>query len=94
MNIFCCCLSDSVFKKIAIEADVFVSKKKKIVHIERPLISYYFFHELINIIQHYWNERRCFFKGYQFTYPRLNQSLKCNYGFIFFEKRFKENFKK
>ena len=29
MNIFCRCLSDSVFKKFKIEVDVFVFKKKK-----------------------------------------------------------------
>ena len=45
MSIFCRCLSDSILKKFNIEADVFVSKKKKLVHIafEKPLISYYFF---------------------------------------------------
>ena len=43
MNIFCRRLSDSIFKKFNTEADVFVSKKKKLVHIafKRPLISYY-----------------------------------------------------
>ena len=75
MNSCCRYLSDSSFKKFNIEAGVFVSKKKKLVHIafETPLISYYFFHELINFIEHYWSERKYFFRDYQFTYPRLNQ---------------------
>ena len=78
MNIFCRCLSDSIFKKFKIEVDVFVFKKKKLVHIafKRRSSSYCFFHELTNIIEHYWNERKYFFSGYQFTYPRLSQSLK------------------
>ena len=62
MIIFSKCLSESIFKRSNIEADVFVLKKKKLVHIafERPLISYYFSDELINFIEHYWHERKFF----------------------------------
>ena len=79
----------SIFKKFNVEADVLVSKKKKIVHIafKRALIFYYFFHELINFVEHYWNKQKYVFRGYQFTYPRLNQSLKWKNNYIFFEKR-------
>ena len=91
MNIFYKCLSEPVFKRFNIEADVFVSKKKKLVHIafERPLISYYFFDELINFIEHYWHEHKYFYTGYYFVYPRLNQSLKWKNDYIFFEPRLK-----
>ena len=91
MNIFCKCLSESIFKMFDIEADVFVLKEKKIVHIafERPLISYYFFDELINFIEHYWHEDKHFSAGYHFVDPRLNQSLKWKNDCIFFERRLK-----
>ena len=49
MNVSYHCLASSICKKVRIEAEAIVSKKKKSVHIafENPLISYYFFNELI-----------------------------------------------
>ena len=87
MNIFCKSLSESIFKRFNIEADVFASKKKKLGHIafERSLISYYFFDEIINFTEHYWHEHKYFFARYHFVYPRLNQNLKWKNDYIFFE---------
>ena len=67
MNVFCHCLASSIFKKFKVEAEVLVLKtkqKKKIVHVafEKALISYYFFDELINFVEQYWEERKYFFK--------------------------------
>ena len=91
MNVFCLCLASSICKKFRIEAEVFVSKKKKLVHtaLEKPLISYYFFDELINFVEQYWEERKFSFKDYYFNYPRLNQSLKWKNDYMFFQKRIK-----
>ena len=33
MKVFCCYLKDTLSKKISLDADVFVSRKKKHVHI-------------------------------------------------------------
>ena len=78
MNIFCRCLSESIFKRFNIEADVFVSKRKKLVHIafERALISYYFFDELINFIEHYWHERKYFFYRISFCVSKVKSKPK------------------
>ena len=56
MNAFFRRLSDSIFKMLRVEAEVFVSKrKKKIVHVvfDRPLMFYNFFYELIDFIEHF-----------------------------------------
>ena len=44
MNAFCRCLRESISRKFRLEAEVFVSKQKKIVHIgfSQPLIAYSF----------------------------------------------------
>ena len=56
------------------EAEVFVSKKKMIVHIafDCPLISYGFFDEMISLLSTTGLKGECFFHGYRFIYPRLN----------------------
>lgn len=45
MNNFCNCLESSLNKKFKVQAEVYVSKKKELVHISllSPLISYSFF---------------------------------------------------
>ena len=45
MNSFCKYLKSSLNKKFRVEADVYVSKKKKLVHVSflNPLISFFFF---------------------------------------------------
>ena len=65
---------------------------KKLVHIafEKPLISYYFFDELINFAEQYREERKYVFKDYCFIYPRLNQGFKWKNDYIFFQKKNKK----
>ena len=52
MNVFCHCLSNTIYINLNTEMDVFVSKKN-LVHIafETPLISFYFFCDLINFVK-------------------------------------------
>lgn len=44
------------------QVDVFVSKKKKLAHFGfyKPLISYPFFHDTINLVADRWKERKNF----------------------------------
>ena len=71
-------------EKFGIEFDVFVSKKKKLVHLslEKPLTSYEFFKDMIEQIRCYWIKRKQSFPGYRFTYIKLNQSLKWRFDYI------------
>lgn len=62
MNVFCCYIKEELSKKFTIEADVFVSKKKELVHFAftRPLISYPFYDEIIDFVVDQWEERKTF----------------------------------
>ena len=69
MNNFCKNLGDSLRDEFEIEVDVFISKKKKLVHMSwsKPLISYKFFKAIISFIRDYWNKRQRFYPGYFFV---------------------------
>ena len=73
---------------MATDLDVYISNKKKIVHmfLDKPLFSYRFFEEIINFVKNYWGKRQLFFPGYFFIYPELNQSLKWRYNYILMVK--------
>ena len=62
MNVFCCYIKEELSKKFTIEADVFFSKKKELVHFAftRPLISYPFYGEIIDFVVDQWEERKTF----------------------------------
>lgn len=86
MKNFCRRLRQSLSERFDIYVDVYVSKKKKLVHMSlvKPLLSWYFFEDIIKFVKEYWNKRKCFYPGYFIDYPRLNQSLKwrCDYVII------------
>ena len=84
MNNFCENLGDSLREKFKIEVEVFVSNKKKLVHmsLRKPPISYKFLNRIINFVRKYWNMRKRFYPGYFFLYPKLNQSLKWRFDYI------------
>ena len=84
MNNFCRVLTDSLRSKFEIEVEVFVSKKKKAVHMSlmKPLLSYEFFNDMIKFIRKFWNCRQKFYPGYLFVYPKLKQSLKWRFDYI------------
>lgn len=58
-------------------------KKKKLVHLSlvKPLLSYNFIDDMIELIKNYWNKGN-FFPGCFYIYPKLNQSLKWRYDYI------------
>ena len=85
MKVFCCYLKDALSKKISLDADVFVSRKKKHVHIafKIPISEYEFFDRLIDSISDEWEKRKIFFEDYKMIYPRLITSLKWKFDCLF-----------
>ena len=65
-------------RKIFIDADVFVSKKKPHVHIafKIPIFEYNSFNNVIDFISKEREKRKIFFCDYIMIYPRLISSLK------------------
>ena len=63
MNSFYRCLRQALIEKFNIEVDIYVSKKKKLVHLSltKPLISYENVKAINNFIRIYWNERKYIF---------------------------------
>ena len=79
MTNFCRSLTDAIRIEFNINANVFVSKKKKIVHLSlhKPLIYYPYFKKIISFIRKYWEDRKYVCpQPYTLQYPRLNQSIK------------------
>ena len=91
MKVFCCYLKDALSKKSSLDADVFVSRKKKHVHIafKIPISEYEFFDRLIDSISDEWEKRKIFFEDYKMIYPRLITSLKWKFDYVFFERKAK-----
>ena len=77
-------MTDALCSEFDIDANVFVSKKKKIVHLSlyRPLISYSYFKDIIRFIRKYWKDRKRFCQPYVLQYPLLNQSIRWCFDFI------------
>ena len=88
MNNFCRCLGESLHCEFNIDACIFVSKKKKLVHFSFPnsLISYHF-DELVRFVRMYWNKRKYFYPGYFLMEPRLNQCVKFKFEYSLIVKR-------
>ena len=84
MNNFCWALTDSLRSEFGIEVDVFVSRKKKVVHMSllRPLFSYKFFNDIVRFLRTYWSRRQKLYTGYFFVNPILNQSIKWRFDYI------------
>ena len=68
MNSFCENFGGSLCQEFEIEVKVFVSKKKKLVHMSlvKPLIFYKFFNDIIKFIRKYLNMRKRFYPGFFF----------------------------
>ena len=70
MNSFCRHLRVSLSQRFSIDVAVCVSKKKKLVHLslEKPLLSYHSFEEIIQFVNDVWQKRKLFFPGYRFIH--------------------------
>ena len=88
-NNFCRCLEESTHCEFNIDARIFVSKRKKLVHLSlsKTLSSYHFFHELIRFVRMYWNKRQYFYLGCFLIQARLNQMVKFKFDYILTVKR-------
>ena len=88
MNNFCIHLRLSLSQRFNIDVDVYVSKKKKLIHMPlvKLLFSYRSFEEIIDFVKSYWQKRKFFFPGYFFIYPKLKQSLKWRYNYVLIAK--------
>ena len=88
---FCSHLKDALSKKFSFDADVFVSRKKKHMHIafKLPISEYESFDRLIDYISDEWEKRKIFFEDYKMIYPRLITSLKWKFHYVFFERKAK-----
>ena len=84
MSNFCRNLSDALYSKFNLDIDVFVSKKKKLVHLSlrNPLMTYLNYKEIPTFIARHWKERKHFCSPYILQYPSLNQSIKWRYDYI------------
>ena len=77
MNSFCICLRSSLSQKFKVEVDVYVSKKKKLVHMSflKPLISYSFFEELIDFVESHWKKRKVFLSKVSFYLSKVKSKF-------------------
>ena len=84
MNSFCRSLTDAIQLEFNINANAFVSGKKKIVHLslDKPLIYYPFFKQIIRFIRKYSENRKYFCLPYILRYPKLNQSIKWRFDYV------------
>ena len=71
MKVFCYYLKEALLKEFSVDVDVFVSKKRRHVHIafKIPIPEYQSFDQLIEFIAKEWG--KFFFSDYKMTYPRL-----------------------
>ena len=55
MNSFCVSLTDALHSKFSIDVNAFVSKKKEIIHLslQKPLIKYSLYMQIITFIRKY-----------------------------------------
>ena len=89
MNTFCVSLTEALAERFNIDAVIFVSKKKKHVHLslKKPLIEFHNFEKIIRFIKNFCEKRRMFLKPYVLNFPKLNQSIKWRYDDILVIKK-------
>ena len=88
MKVFCCYLKDVLFKIFSLDVDIFVSQKKRHVHIafKIQISEYKSLDELNEFISNEW-EKRIFFFDYIMIYSRLISSMRWKFDYVFFEKK-------
>ena len=62
MNVFCTCIKGEI-KKVQYWGRYFHFKDEKLVHFafNESLVSYHFFHDMIELVSLRWEERKIFF---------------------------------
>ena len=89
MNHFSLSLTDALSKRFNVDAIVFVSIKKKHIHLSltKTLFEYHNHKSIITFIRKYFQERRIFFRPYVLNFPRQNQSIKWHHDYILATKK-------
>ena len=89
MNSFCVLLADAIRNKFKRDAIVFVSQKKKNIHLSlrKPLYEYSDLRRVVSFIKKYFEDRNMFCRSYALNFPRLNQSIKWRHDYILAVKR-------
>ena len=78
MNGFCTNLTERPINRFKIDAKVFVSKKKKHIHLPltKPLFEHHDYKQIISFISKYFEDRIMFCEPYVLNFSKLNQSIK------------------
>ena len=65
-----------------------LKKKKKSVHIylEKPFTSYYYYDEIIDFVNGFWQRKKYLFAGYYFIHPVLNEGQRWKHDYIIVAK--------
>ena len=73
MNVFCHYIRQAILEMLHLEVDVYVSRKKGLVHFafKKPLSSYSNFDNIIQFVSDEWRKRKFFFTNFKMIYPML-----------------------
>ena len=88
MKIFCHYLNQSLHKELFLDVDMYVSKKKRHVHLafKIPISDCESFDKIITSISDHWEKRKVFvfvfFSDYRIIYIRLNGDLTMLFSFF------------
>ena len=84
MNGFCTNLTERLINRFKIDATVFVSKKKKHIHLslKKPLFEHRNYKQIIRFIRKYSEDRIMFCEPYVLNFPKLSQSIKWRHEYI------------
>ena len=63
MRVFCWFIKEKIERRLGLSVDIFVSKKKKLVHFafKKALSSYSCLNELVSFVRKEWEKRDMFF---------------------------------
>ena len=88
MKVFCDYIREAILEIFHLEVDVYVSRKKSLVHFafKKPLSRYSDFDNIIQFVSDGWRKRKIFFTNYKMVYPMLISSFKWKYDYVFFKK--------
>lgn len=87
MKVFCVFIKEKISEKFGIDVDLFISRKKRLVHFafKKPLTSHVFFNYLIVFVKNEREKRQRFLENYEIINPRFVYSLKWRFDYVFFQ---------
>ena len=89
MRVFCGHIKKAVFSRFNLEIDVFVSRRKRLVHFAfpQPLMGYSFYRDLIYFVKREWKLGEMLSEDYKIFFPRLISSVRWIYDYVFFQEK-------